>query len=73
MFIKITESVLSYLRTKEMEVALADLSDAALDDIGLTRVDLGRLTVTEEIVLPEIARSSAPLFEMPFRPLLQAA
>lgn len=73
MFIKMMESALSYLRAKETEFALADLSDAALDDIGLSRADLGRLPVRAEIILPEIARPAAPVFEMPFRPLLQAA
>ncbi len=73
MFIKLTEGLLAYLRAKEMEVALADLSDAALDDIGLIRADLGRVSVQPETARLETVGLTGSLFAMPFAPMAQAA
>lgn len=73
MFIKLTEGVLAYLRAKEIEVALADLSDAALDDIGLTRSDLGRVSVQPQAARPEAARVTGLPFALTFAPMAQAA
>lgn len=72
MFIKLTEGLLSYLRAKEVEVALADLSDAALDDIGLTRAELGRRPVQPEAAFPAISLTGS-LFALPCPPMAQAA
>ncbi|MFY9291329.1 MAG: DUF1127 domain-containing protein [Methylorubrum rhodinum] len=72
MFIKLTEGVLSYLRARETEAALADLSDAALDDIGLTRAEIGRRPVQPEAAFPAISLTGS-LFALPFAPVAQAA
>ncbi|CAO4180420.1 DUF1127 domain-containing protein [Methylorubrum aminovorans] len=61
MFSKVSESVRAYLRARANEEALMNLSDAALDDIGLTRGAVSELRTGSAPARPE-AVSVAPLF-----------
>lgn len=61
MFSKVFESVRTHLRARADEEALMNLSDAALDDIGLTRAAVSELRAGFEPARPE-ATAIAPLF-----------
>ncbi|MGN7126104.1 DUF1127 domain-containing protein [Methylorubrum populi] len=73
MFSKVFESVRAHLRAKADEEALMSLSDAALDDIGLTRGAVSELRTGSDPVRPEAVRV-APLFAaLAFPTALQGA
>lgn len=73
MFNKVFESVRAHLRARVEEETLMDLSDAALDDIGLTRGALSALRTGAELAYAE-ERTIAPLFAaLAFPVTLQAA
>ncbi|HEV2545141.1 MAG TPA: DUF1127 domain-containing protein [Methylobacterium sp.] len=73
MFSKVSESVRAHLRARANEEALMNLSDAALDDIGLTRGAVSELRIGSEPARPE-AVSVAPLFAaLAFPSALQGA
>ncbi|CAO4144909.1 DUF1127 domain-containing protein [Methylorubrum aminovorans] len=73
MFSKVSESVRAYLRARANEEALMNLSDAALDDIGLTRGAVSELRTGSTPARPE-AVSVAPLFAtLAFPSALQTA
>jgi uncharacterized protein YjiS (DUF1127 family) len=73
MFSKVFESVRAHLRARADQEALMNLSNAALDDIGLTRGALSELRTGPETARPG-AVSVAPLFAtLAFPTALQSA
>jgi len=73
MFSKFLESVRTHFRARADEEALMNLSDAALDDIGLTRGAVSELRTGSEPARPEVM-AITPLFAaLAFPTALQGA
>ncbi len=59
---KMIVDIRSYFQAHDLQNTLTDLSDAALDDIGLTRTDISGLSARFEPVPREAASDRDPLF-----------
>jgi len=74
MITKLVSSVRSYVRVRDAQNALSELSDAALKDIGLTRAEIAFLSARPEPVQPMSATARDSLLaSLIYQPTAQAA